>query len=154
MFHKPPIDPPWCECFCLGAGVVQHPNLPTIWLCTEHPHVGLIHPGLIHGRHASQCVGPVVLLALSFTAVKKLAQKSNEPSSADAGLCATTATSFDRHIQNMSFSFATMTSCEQSHDKLHNWHADSSRRSVVQRNRERTTPRDLEPNLSQMLHSF
>jgi len=24
---------------------------------TEHPHAGLIHPGLIHGRCASQCVG-------------------------------------------------------------------------------------------------
>jgi len=31
-------------------------------------------------------MGLVVLLALPFTVVKKLAQKINEPSSADAGL--------------------------------------------------------------------
>jgi len=31
----------------------------------------------------------------------------------------------------------------QSHNKLHNWHADSSRRSIVQLSRERTTPRIL-----------
>jgi len=29
----------------------------------------------------------------------------------------------------------------RSHNKLHNWHADSSRRSIVQLSRERTTPR-------------
>ena len=36
---------------------------------TECPHVGLIHPGLIHGRHASLRMGLVllVLLAPSFT---------------------------------------------------------------------------------------
>jgi len=26
---------------------------------TEYPHAGLIHPGFIHGRHTSQCVGLV-----------------------------------------------------------------------------------------------
>ena len=46
------------------------------------------------------------------------------------------------------------TSCryKTSHNKLCNWHADSSRRSIVERSRERIAPRDLEPNLSQMLH--
>ena len=44
--------------------------------------------------------------------------------------------------------------CEQSHDKLQNWHADSSRQSIVHLSRERTAPRDLKPNLSQILNSF
>jgi len=39
-------------------------------------------------------MGLVALLALSFTIVKKLAQKSKEPSSADAGLHVVTAMSF------------------------------------------------------------
>ena len=42
-----------------------------------------------------------MLLALSFAVAKKLAQKSSEPSSADAGTHDVTATSFDRYIQNM-----------------------------------------------------
>jgi len=42
----------------------------------------------------------------------------------------------------------------QVNDILHNWHANSSRRSIVHLSRERNTPRDLEPNLSQMSHSF
>jgi len=31
--------------------------------------------------------------------------------------------------------------CKQSHNKLYNWHADSSRRSLVELSRERITPR-------------
>jgi len=42
----------------------------------------------------------------------------------------------------------------QSHNKPHNWHANSSRRSIVHLSRERTAPRDLKLNLSQTLHSF
>jgi len=33
---------------------------PQLGYKTEHPHAGLIHPRLIHGRHASQCMGLVV----------------------------------------------------------------------------------------------
>jgi len=67
-------------------------------------------------------MGLAVLLALPFAAAKKLAQKSNEPSSADAGLCTITAMSFDRYIQNMTFSFAAPRCyrCKQSHNKLCN----------------------------------
>jgi len=53
---------------------------------------------------------PVVLLALPFATAKKLAQKSKEPSSADGGLHATTAVSFVRCIQNMTFGFTAMLS--------------------------------------------
>ena len=42
----------------------------------------------------------------------------------------------------------------QDDDILHNWHADSSRRSIVHLSGERTEPRHLEPNLSQTSHSF
>jgi len=38
-----------------------------IWLYVEYPDTGLIHPGFIHGRYASQRMGLVALLALSFT---------------------------------------------------------------------------------------
>jgi len=57
-------------------------------------------------------MGLVVLLALPFAVAKTLAQKSNEPSSADAGPHVMTAASFDRYIQNMTFSFATMLSLQ------------------------------------------
>jgi len=93
--------------------------------------------------------------------VKKLAQRSNEPSSADAGPCSVTAVSFrPSHTTNaMGTRFVldrhdTSCCCEQSHDKPHNWHADSSRRSIVHLSGERTAPGDLEPKLSQMSHSF
>jgi len=65
-----------------------------------------------HKKCASQHTGPVVLLALPFAAVKKLAQKSKEPSSADVGPHVATAMSFDRCIQNMTFGFATMLSLQ------------------------------------------
>jgi len=52
------------------------------------------------------------------------------------------------------FPFNTSYRCNTSHNKLCNWHADSSRRSIVHLSRERTPPRDLELNLSQMSHSF
>jgi len=45
-----------------------------------------------------------------------------------------------------------MHTCSLWFSNMHNWHADSSRRSIVQLNRERTAPRDLKPNLSQLLH--
>jgi len=48
--------------------------------------------------------------------------------------------------------FNTSYCCKQSHNKLHNRHADSSRGSIGHLSRERITPRDLESNLSQMLH--
>ena len=49
--------------------------------------------------------------------------------------------------------FNTSCRCETSHNKPHNWHANSSRGSVMHLSRERNAPRNLEPNLSQMLHS-
>ena len=97
-------------------------------------------------------MGLVVLLALSYTAVKKLAQKSKEPSSADAGLHIVTATSFRPLHSEHANSSNTSYRCYQSHSKAYDWHADSSRRNIVERSRERITPRDLEPNLSQILH--
>ena len=45
--------------------------------------------------------------------------------------------------EHVLFCFLINTSyrCNTSHNKLDNWHADSSRRSIVQRSRERTMPR-------------
>ena len=40
--------------------IVQCPKLPVIGSTTERPHAGLIHPAFIHGRCASQSLGPVV----------------------------------------------------------------------------------------------
>ena len=84
-----------------------------------------------------------MLLALSYTAAKKLAQKSKEPSSADAGLCIVTAMSFrplhSEHVNSSNTSYR----CYQSHSKAYDWHADSSRRSFVERSKERITPRIL-----------
>jgi len=49
------------------------------------------------------------------------------------------------HVQRNTFcsgSFLTRAVvAKQSHNKLHNWHADSSRRSIVQLSGERTAPR-------------
>jgi len=42
------------------------PEFAYNWLYIEHPHTGLIHPGFIHGRYASQRMRLVALLALSF----------------------------------------------------------------------------------------
>jgi len=58
------------------------------------------------------------------------------------------------HVNQMRFvldCFNTSYCCKTSHNKLCNWHADSSRASVVHLSRERIAPRDLEPNLSQIV---
>jgi len=86
-------------------------------------------------------MGLVVLLALSFAAAKKLAQKSKEPSSADAGLCIVMAISFRPLQSEHAISFNTSYRYYQSHSKVYDWHADSSRRSIVKLSRERITPR-------------
>ena len=73
-------------------------------------------------------------------------------------VCASTmtclSTSFDHCNRNMTFGSTRSCCCKQSHNKLCNWHADSSHRSIVHFSREGTAPRGLELNLSQMLHSF
>jgi len=122
---------------------MQYPKLPIIWLYIEYPHTGLTGSWLIHGRHASQRMGLVVLLALSYTVAKKLAQKSKEPSSADAGLYIVTAISFRPLHSEPANSSNTSYRCYQSHSKAYDWHADSSHRSFVERSRDRITPRIL-----------
>jgi len=88
-------------------------------------------------------MGLVLLLALPFTIAKKLAQKSKEPSSADAGLCIITAMSFRPLQSEHGISYNTSYRYCQSHSKVHDWHADSSRRSIAKLSRERITPRIL-----------
>jgi len=70
---------------------------------------------------------------------------TTQPSSADAGLCVATAMSFRPLQQQSTFCSVSLLTravvAQQSHNKPGNWHADSSRRSVVQRSRERTAPR-------------
>jgi len=95
-------------------------------------------------------MGLVVLLALSFTTVKKLAQKSKEPSSADAGLCIATAMSFRPLWQCMCkgtrfvlFPFNTSCRCKTKSQQT----AQLARRFFTQKHhstqhsRERTAPR-------------
>jgi len=91
--------------------------------------------------------------------VKNIARKSNEPSSETLAHVSQRLSLLDRHnemhVHRTRFvldRFDTSCRCETSHDKPRNWHADSSRRSVVHLIRERIAPRDLEPNLSQMSH--
>jgi len=94
-----------------------------------------------HKRCASQRTGPVALLALPFAAAKKLAQNSKEPPSADAGLHNTTAASFGPSQSEHAISFDTSCRHCQSHSKVCDWHADASRRSIVEPSRERITPK-------------
>jgi len=99
-------------------------------------------------------MGLVMLLALPFATVKKLAQKSKEPSSADAGPHIAMAMSFDRCIQNMTFGFTATLSLQAKSQQaaclvrgFFTW----KHRSTWQRE---DCAKDLELNLSQMLHSF
>jgi len=86
-------------------------------------------------------MGLVLLLALPFAIAKKLAQKSKEPSSADAGLYIITAMSFGPLQSEHAISYNTSYRYYQSHSKVYDWHADSSHRSTVKLSRERITPR-------------
>jgi len=95
-----------------------------------------------------------VLLALPFAVAKKLAKKGKEPLSADAGLHIATATSFERHIQNMTFGFATMLSSQaKSQQTTHLARRFFTQKHCSSQQRE-DCAEDLELNLSQMLHSF
>jgi len=127
------------------VGQLQHPNLP------EHPHAGLIRLWLFS-------VWDQLLLALMLTSGEEHHLREWRTTIRDAGLhknngyvLRTVAHNWNTFRSGL---FDTSCRCKQSHKKLHNWHADSSHRSIVHLSRERTTPRDLEPNLSQMLHSF
>jgi len=139
---------------------MQHPNLPTSvnWLHIEHPHAGLTGSWLIHKRYASQHIG---LVAVSPT-LHKWWRRSLRIASKTKRLCRITAACFTLPI-TLKKTFCsgwnnTSYRCHESHSQLnnipHNWHADSSRRSIVHLSKERTAPRHLEPNLSQTLHSF
>jgi len=70
----------------------------------------------------------------------------------DAGPHVATAVSFGPSQSEHANGFDTSCRHCQSHSKACDWHADSSRGSIAQLSRERITPRDLEPNLSQTLH--
>ena len=61
--------------------------------------------------------------------------------------------SFGPSQSEHAISFNTSCHCYQSHSKVCDWCADCSLRSIVQLSRERIASRDLEPNLSQTLHS-
>jgi len=145
--------------------ILQCPNFPAIG-CAQSvltwDSLGREQRHASHKRCASQRTGPVTLLVLSFTVAKKLAQKSSEPSSEDTGtcdvtnhrqqmlahvmlrLCLSTVTSRtwlwfyldDIVVSKVITNRATVITV-----KLCNWHADSSRRSILQLSRERTAPR-------------
>jgi len=116
--------------------------------------MGLIHPGFIRGRCASQRVGLVELLALSFTSSEEARSEEQRTIVDRRWLNSVTAVSFRPLQSEHAIGFNTSYCCYQSHSEVCDWHADSSRRSIVQLSRERINPRDLEPNLSQTLHSF
>jgi len=120
----------------------------------EHPQTGLIRSWLIHGTCALRCVGKVV----TSTILHKQWRRSLITVSKTNRMCGTTAACFNCHKK-----FRTRFGPDgatraivvtQSHDKMHNWHANSSRGSIIHLGRERIAPRDPEPNLSQMSHSF
>jgi len=93
--------------------------------------------------------------------VKNLAQKSDEPLPEDAGLRNATAASFGpshaigtRFVLDRTMRAVVTEHPFQSGQQVRNWHADSSRGSIVHLSGERIAPRDLEPNLSQTSHLF
>jgi len=104
--------------------------------------------------HGTSCCWPCL-----SQVVKNITQKSNEPVSETLAYVSQRLCLLDRynkmHVHRTRIvldCFNTSYGCETSHNKLCNWHADSSRRSIVHLSRERTAPRDLELNLSQTLH--
>jgi len=54
---------------------VQYPKLPVIRHTMEYPHLGLIHLGLIHGRHASQHMGLVATSPITHTQWRTLLRR-------------------------------------------------------------------------------
>jgi len=55
---------------------MQHPEFPMMRSTTEHPHTGLIHLGLIHGRHASQRMGLVATSLVTHTQSRTLLRRA------------------------------------------------------------------------------
>jgi len=127
----------------ISTSTLQCPNLPIMWLCMEHPHVGLIHPGFIRGRYASQHMGLVDLLALSFTSSEEARSEEKRTIVERHWLNSVTAISFRPLQSEHANGFNTSYRCYQSHSKVYDWHANSSRRSIVELSRERITPRIL-----------
>jgi len=139
----------------------QAAAMPQIGCEMEHPHAGLIHPGFICEVNALQCHGTRLLLALSFTCSEEHCSGEQQTSVRVAGVCNMTAMSF-RPLDAIRTHFVLDCTTwavikDQSFPierQVCNWHADSSRRSIVHISRERTAPTDLEPNLSQTSQSF
>jgi len=65
----------------LSSSALQHPKLGVKQ--SVRPHAGLIHLGLIHGRHTSQRMGPVVaspvLHKWQRTLLKRATRMSSRP---------------------------------------------------------------------------
>jgi len=141
----------------LVCALVQCPHLPVTWLCMEHPHAGRTGSWLIHKRDTSQCIG---LVAASPTLHKwwRRSLMTHPRPSTHARWRLHVLPSQQRPEDVLFWMAQHELSLWRSHsqvnDILHNWHVDSSSGSIFHLNRERTAPRDLEPNLSQMSHSF
>jgi len=138
-----------CTCVFFGQPIAT-PQFACNWPCTEHPHAGLTGSWLIHERHASQRTGLVATSPILHKWQRRSLRTEStttQPPSADAGLHVATATSFRPLQQQNTFCSVSLLTravvAQQSHNKLCNWHADSSRRSIVQRSGERTAPKIL-----------
>jgi len=98
-----------------------------------------------HKRHAFQRMGPAELLALSFTTGEEACseewQTIVDRRWMNAGQTTQRPCLLDRCSQNTRPSSNTSYRCCQSHSKVHDWHADSSRGIIVELRRERIAPR-------------
>ena len=121
----------------------------------EHPHAGLIHPWFIHESDAPQCHGTSWRWSCCSQVVKKIDHESNTPSSQDGGpRDATTVSCGPLHATGTRFVCNMSCLCDNSCQQAHDWHVNSSRWSTIRLSGERIKPEDLQPDLSQMSHSF
>jgi len=110
-------------------------------------HRVVTHSRKMHfSAHGTSCATSPVLSS-SKEACSEEQRRCDEPSAETLAMCRNGYvfyTVVKMHVQRNTFfsgSFITWAIVTQmSHNKLHNWHIDSSRRSIVQRSRERTAP--------------
>jgi len=164
MFVKQTVLCMVCSCPVLSKAMLQCPNLPMIWLHTEHPHTGLTWSWLIHGRHASQRMGPVAASSVIHQQQRTLlrrAMKNQRTIVRDAGYASQRLCLLDRHNdacakEHVLFWIIFNTSCRCKTKSQQT--AQLACRFFTQKHRStqwrEDCAEDLELNLSQMLHSF
>jgi len=140
------------------GAVASHDNTRNALICLQFGHTQSILIGDSQGHDSfteDTLLSMSDKLPLVLTLNNSEEHRSREQPTIvrDAGLHVATAMSFGPSQSEHAISFNTSCRHCQSHSKAYDWHADSSRGTIVERSGERIAPRDLEPNLSQMLHS-